>query len=78
MYFARFALSLYEKILYMIKSISIKGFKSIKEQTVVVSTQSVTLVDNFDAENIIVADRACDASVFRRLDAESLDAWLND
>ena len=59
----------------MIKSISIKGFKSIKEQTIVVSTQSVTLVDNFDAENIIVADRACDASVFRRLDAESLDAW---
>ena len=52
--------------------------KSSADSQIVVSTQSVTLVDNFDAENIIVADRACDASVFRRLDAESLGAWLND
>lgn len=43
-----------------------------------VSTQSVTLVDNFEPEDIIVVDRKDDQSVFRRLDSEKLADWLED
>jgi predicted ATPase len=45
---------------------------------VIVSTQSVTLVDNFEPEDIIVVDRKDDQSVFRRLDADNLAGWLED
>ena len=45
---------------------------------IVVSTQSVNLVDNFNADDIIVADRENASTVFRRLDAKRLEAWLQD
>jgi predicted ATPase len=43
---------------------------------VIVSTQSVTLVNQLSAEDVIVVDREDRQSVFRRLDAESLQGWL--
>lgn len=45
---------------------------------VIVSTQSVTLVDQFEAEDIIVAERADGQSVYRRLDPSALAGWLED
>lgn len=44
----------------------------------VVSTQSATLLNHFEPEEIIVVDRVEGASRFRRLDPESLVEWLKD
>jgi predicted ATPase len=44
----------------------------------VVSTQSPGLLDHFEPEEVVVVERAEGASVFRRLDRESLEQWLND
>jgi len=43
-----------------------------------VSTQSVELVNQFDAEDLIVVDKAGPASTLRRLEVESLREWLSD
>jgi predicted ATPase len=45
---------------------------------VIVSTQSVTLVNQFEPEDIVVVDREDDQSVFSRPDVETLSAWLED
>lgn len=45
---------------------------------VIVSTQSVTLVNQFDPEDMLMVDRAEGASVFRRLSHEEIDTWLDD
>ena len=45
---------------------------------VIVSTQSTNFIDNFEAEDIIVADRKNNETVLRRLDAEELAGWLED
>ncbi|NTW48736.1 MAG: AAA family ATPase [Chlorobiales bacterium] len=45
---------------------------------VIISTQSPALVDCFTPEDIIVVNRENGASTFRRLDSESLSAWLKD
>jgi len=44
----------------------------------IVSTQSATLLNHFEPEEIVAVDREQGASRFRRLDAESLGAWLDD
>lgn len=44
---------------------------------VIVSTQSVTLVNQLTAEDVIVVDRDDDQSVFHRLDPDSLQGWLD-
>lgn len=43
---------------------------------VIVSTQSVELLNNFQPEDVIVAQRENDASVFKRLDSDELADWL--
>lgn len=45
---------------------------------VIVSTQSVNFIDNFDPENVIVADRVDNSSVFKRLDSSELSEWLKE
>jgi predicted ATPase len=45
---------------------------------IIVSTQSVNLINNFDAENIIVVDRKDNQSVFCRLKQNELKTWLED
>jgi predicted ATPase len=45
---------------------------------VIVATQSVTLVNQFGPEDILVVDRIDGASVFRRLRQEEIDTWLDD
>lgn len=53
--------------------------KSVAYQTqIIVSTQSVTLVDHLEPEHIIVVDREKDQSVFRRLDESELRPWLDE
>lgn len=48
------------------------------DKQVIVSTQSVELLNNFAPEDVIVADREDGASVFKRLDADELNDWLED
>jgi len=45
---------------------------------VIVATQSVTLIDQFELGDIIVADRKDQESTFTRPDAAALAAWLKD
>jgi len=45
---------------------------------VIVSTQSAPLLDNFDADDIIVVERKEGASTFERLSSEKLQEWLKD
>ncbi|XLP07237.1 AAA family ATPase [Alteromonas marina] len=44
----------------------------------IISTQSVELVNEFDAEDLVVVDKHKGASTFKRLDDESLKEWLED
>ena len=45
---------------------------------VVLATQSVTLVDQLDPEEVIVVDREDGASTFKRLKSEDLRDWLEE
>jgi len=45
---------------------------------IVISTQSVDLLNEFEVENIIVVDHIDNASSFRRLSVEELKVWLED
>lgn len=49
-----------------------------EKKQLIISTQSVELINHFSAEDIIVVDRVNDASTFKRLDAERLKVWLED
>jgi predicted ATPase len=44
----------------------------------IVSTQSVELVNEFDADDLIVVDKQGGASTFKRLNGEELSEWLGD
>jgi len=56
----------------MIKSASEKGCQMI------ISTQSVNLINNFTAGDIITVDRKDGQSVFNRLDENTLKNWIED
>ena len=44
----------------------------------IVSTQSVELVNEFDADDLIVVDKQGGASTFKRLNGEELTEWLSE
>ena len=48
------------------------------ETQVVLSTQSSLLLDHFQPEDVLVADRVQGATGFRRLEARKLERWLKD
>jgi predicted ATPase len=45
---------------------------------IILSTQSVDLVNEFEADDIVVVDHVDNASTFSRLSAEELRVWLED
>ena len=47
-----------------------------QEHQLIVSTQSVELVNEFDAEDLVVVDKRGGASTFKRPDADALSEWL--
>ena len=49
-----------------------------KKTQIIASTQSPTLADEFDIEDIIVADRIANCSVFNRLDNKKYEKWLEE
>lgn len=52
--------------------------KAATKTQVIVSTQSAPLLDNFEAEDIVVVEREGGASTFKRLSSKDLDEWLKD
>ena len=48
------------------------------ETQVIVSTQSSLLLDHFEPEDVLVADRADGATQLTRLDPSDLESWLED
>jgi len=52
--------------------------KAAARTQVIVSTQSAPLLDNFEAEDIIVVEREEGASTFKRQSSADLDQWLKD
>jgi predicted ATPase len=48
------------------------------KRQVIVSTQSVPLVNQFDVEDLIVVDREGGQSVFKRLEKNTIADWLTD
>lgn len=54
-------------------------FRSAAERTqVIASTQSVTLVNQLDPEDLLVVDREGPESKFRRLEEQEIASWLDD
>ena len=45
---------------------------------VIISTQSPLLLDHFQPEDVLVADRVDGGTQFTRLDSAKLDTWLQD
>ncbi|MEE9311464.1 MAG: AAA family ATPase [Planctomycetota bacterium] len=52
--------------------------KASAKTQVIVSTQSVSLLDHFQPEDVIVVDRKDGASTFERLKQDELSEWLED
>jgi predicted ATPase len=53
--------------------------KSAAQDTqVVVSTQSALLLDQFEPEDVLVADRIEDSTHLRRLESKPLESWLEE
>lgn len=48
------------------------------EKQIIISTQSVELLNEFEAEDVVVVDRSEKGSVFKRLDSEELKVWLEE
>jgi len=54
-------------------------FRKVSKKTqIIASTQSVTLADEFDLEDLIVVDRIDNQSVFKRLDTKEYEQWLEE
>jgi predicted ATPase len=52
-------------------------FQSVSSRTqIIVSTQSVPLLNHFCHEDIIVVDRESEASSFKRLDKQTIENWM--
>lgn len=60
-----------QKLAAMLKSASTKT-------QIIVSTQSINLVDQFTADDIIVVERSDNQTVFKRQNEESLEAWRDE
>ena len=52
--------------------------KASEKTQIIVSTQSIDLVNRFSPEDIIVGDYLKNQSVFKRLNTEELKSWLDD
>lgn len=48
------------------------------EKQLIISTQSVEMLNEFDVEDVIVVDRSKDGSTFKRLNENELEVWLEE
>ena len=61
-----------QKLSGMIKSAAAKGTQ------IIIATQSADLISNFNAEDIITVNQINGVSVMKRLEQDSLNAWLEE
>ena len=52
--------------------------KASKASQIIIATQSMNLIDNFEPGDIVTIDRDGEQSVLNRLDSEKLKTWLSD
>jgi predicted ATPase len=52
--------------------------KASAQSQIIIATQSVNLIDNFEPEDIITVDRKENQSVFQRQSSETLKDWINE
>lgn len=63
---------------YAIKLLASMLRSASKSKQIIVSTQSVELLNEFEAEDIIIADRTPEGTNIHRLDSEKLKEWLEE
>jgi predicted ATPase len=63
---------------YAIKVLAALIRSTAKDKQIIVSTQSVELLNEFDPEDVVVVDRKDNASFFRRLGNDEFADWLED
>jgi len=63
---------------YAINILSSLIQRASQKKQLIISSQSVELVNHFNPENIIVINREINKTVFKRLDAEKLASWLEE
>ncbi|MCU0750832.1 MAG: AAA family ATPase, partial [Akkermansiaceae bacterium] len=63
---------------YAIKILASLIRSTSKTKQVIVSTQSVSLLNEFEPEDVIVADREGGSSVLRRIGEDELTNWLKE
>lgn len=61
---------------YAIKILASLIRSTSKEKQVIISTQSVTLLNEFEPDDLIITDRKSGSSVLRRIGKEELNEWL--
>lgn len=49
-----------------------------KNVQIILSTQSVDLINEFDADDVIIVETEDEGSTFSRLDSDNLQSWLDD
>lgn len=49
-----------------------------EEKQIIISTQSVELLNEFDVDDIIVVDRGQEDSEFKRLSMDELELWFEE
>jgi predicted ATPase len=49
-----------------------------KRMQVIISTQSVPLVNQFDIDNLVIVEHENDGSIFKRCDENELNIWLEE
>lgn len=52
--------------------------KASRRSQIIVSTQSVNIVNEFNPEDIIVTEKEEAETIFKKLDSSNLDSWLNE
>jgi predicted ATPase len=63
---------------YAIKVLASLMKSASKKTQIIVSTQSVPLVNEFEPENLIVVDKIENASVFKKVTSKELSSWLEE
>jgi len=63
---------------YAINKLAAMIKKASSKTQIIVSTQSVTFLDQFEAEDIIVVERENEQTIFKRQNSESLSQWLEE
>jgi len=63
---------------YAIKMLASLLRSASKSRQIIISTQSVELLNEFEPEDVIIADRAEGWAHLQRLDAEALSSWLGE